>query len=167
MRILELLGTWVAGIGTFAAVGVALWLARRSEKIKLEARVGHRLLIGNGVREECLDFDVTNLGERPVTINSIGWRIGKKKNRQHSIQTLTRSTRDNYPKKIEYGENALFMVEFKDSPDWFTDFVERIIADYPLETLREQIHTSVGYTKVIKPERIFLKKLEEAQRELR
>ena len=79
MMLLNALGSWVAGAGSLAAVGVALWLARRVEKIKLDAWVGHRVLVGAGTKAECLGIMVTNLGERPVTINSIGWTIGLRK----------------------------------------------------------------------------------------
>ena len=163
MRILDTLGIWFAGLGTFTASGIALWLALRSEKVKLNVYVGLRLLFRNHISEECLIFHVTNLGERPVTVNSIGWRLGKRKNREFAIQPVTHSSQDKYPKKIEHGEQALFMVDFIESQDWIKDFVERFILNKPIETLRAEIHTSVGYTKVIKPEKRLLMKLREAQ----
>lgn len=163
LRILDTLGIWVSGIGTFAAAGIALWLALRREKVKLEARVGLRLSMGGGVSEECLVFYVTNLGDRSVTVNNIGWCIGKKRNRKYSIQLLTHSSPDQIPKKIEYGENAMFMVNFSESPDWTTNFVNKFILDESVETLRGQIFTSVGYTKVIKPDKELLVQLQAAQ----
>lgn len=163
MRIIEIAGTWFAGVGTFAAAAIAIWLARRSEQVKLQAYVGLRILFGTGVREDCLVFCVTNIGERPVTVNSIGWSIGKGKNRMASIQTLSNSSPDQYPKKIDHGESAMFMVKFAESPGWITEFVERFVSDRPLKTLRAQIHTSVRYTEVLKPEENLIMQLQEAQ----
>ena len=155
-------GTWFAGIGTLAASVVALWLARRVEKIKLKAHVGLGVTFGNGSSQDCLNFNVTNLGERPVTIVSLGWRIGKRKNRKFAIQPLTQSSFDQYPKKLEYGESASFMVFFSERPNWMekfsNDFIEDI-SDKTIKTLRAQIHTSVGHTKDVIPARSLLEKL--------
>ena len=45
MMLLNALGSWVAGAGSLAAVAIALWLARRVEKVKLDAWAGHRILV--------------------------------------------------------------------------------------------------------------------------
>ena len=71
-------GTWVSSIGTIAAVITALYLAARVEKLRLRVRVGlMQVVIGDGTPfQEHLGIDVTNVGERPVTINTIGWAVG-------------------------------------------------------------------------------------------
>lgn len=159
MQILNTLGTWVAGIGTFAAAAIALWLARRVEKIKLDAHVGLRLITGGGITQEYLNISVTNHGERSVTIVSTGWRIGRGKNKRFAIQLLSQSSPHQYPKKIEYGETASFMVNFSESPGWMKDFSKRIILDQSIKTLRAQIHTSISYTMDVVPEKGFLNQL--------
>lgn len=161
IQILNMLGTWVAGLGAIFAAVVALWLARRVEKVKLKSYVGLQMIVGGGIPQECLNFSVTNIGERPVTIVSIGWRIGSGKSRKSAIQTLTGSSPSQCPKKIEYGEMASFMVNFSESPDWMKEFVERFISDKPIKTLRAQIHTSIGHTEDVKPEKEFLAELQE------
>ncbi len=167
LRILDTIGVWFAGMGTFAAAGLALWLARRSEKVKLKVSVGFRLLISHGNSDDCLVFDVTNIGERPVTISNVGWSVGRLWNRKFAIQLIPPSSNDRCPKKIEYGESAFFVINYADSPDWAAEFVEKIIVSESAETLRARIHTSVGYTKVVKPERNLLVKLQDAQANLR
>ena len=74
-------GTWVAGLATLAAVVVALYLARRTEKVRLNVHVGLRVVvIGDGSPfQEHLSISVTNVGERSVTINTVGWAVGKGK----------------------------------------------------------------------------------------
>ena len=68
------IGTWVAGIATFCAVIVSLHLARRVEKVRLRTRVGIRQMFqGDGTPgQELLEFHITNLGDRPVTVVSLG-----------------------------------------------------------------------------------------------
>ena len=160
IQILNMLGTWVAGLGAIVAASVALWLARRVEKVKLKSYVGLRVIVGGYVSQECLNFSVTNLGERSVTVISIGWRVGGRKNRKFAIQPLTGLSPDQCPKKIEYGEMASFMVNFSESPDWMKEFVKEFVSDRPLKTLRAQIHTSVGHTENVKPEKEFLEELQ-------
>ncbi len=158
-QLLSVIGTWLAGIGTLVASAIALWLARRSEKIKLKAHVGLRLIVGNGNSQECLNFNVTNLGERPVTINGIGWRIGKRKNRRTAIQILSQSSPHQFPKKIDYGETASFMVIFSECPNWMQEFSKDFIKDLSeksIKTLRTQIFTSVGHIEDVVPEKSFL-----------
>ena len=56
---------------------------------------------------------------------------------------------------------ASFMVNFSESPDWMKEFVEGFISDKPIKTLRAQIHTSIGHTEDVKPEKEFLAELQE------
>ena len=91
IQIWNALGTWIAGIATFAAVVVSLYLARRSERVHLKAHAGVRLLLrGDGTpAEKNVEIGVTNLGDRPVTIESVGWAIGKGKKRRYSLQNVS------------------------------------------------------------------------------
>ena len=162
MQILGMLGTWVGGLGAFAAAGVALGLARRAEKVKLKCSVGLRLIIGAGLSEEGLSFNVTNIGERSVTIESIGWCIGRGKNKKHAIQSLTNLSTDQYPKKIDHGERASFIVYFSQAPDWLQVLSGEFIKGHSINSLRAQIHTSVGHTENVKPEENLLTTLNDA-----
>ena len=162
MQILDVLGAWVAGLGAFAAAVVALWIALRAEKVKLESSVGLRLIVGDGVSQECLEFSVTNIGERPVNVSSLGWCIGRWKNKRGCIINPNCLSPNQFPNKIEYGEMASFMVNFSESPDWMQDFSRDFISKDSIDSLRARIHTSVGYTKYVKPEKELLKRLKDA-----
>ena len=164
MMLLNALGSWVAGAGSLAAVGIALWLARRVEKVKLDAWVGHRLLVGDGTgtKAEHLAIKVTNVGERPVTIGSLGWSIGRRKSRRVCIQTVPPSSPANYPKRIEYGDEAMYLIH--DFPAWASNFKSVFLKEFNdegLKTLRLQIHTSVGHTENVVPERNLLDRLKD------
>lgn len=159
VQFLEMLGTWFAGLCTAGTAYIALRLARRAERVKLQTSVGLYLKFpGDGTSsEECLAH-VTNLGERPVTLVSAGWSIGKGKNRRLGMSP---SALDTGPRKLEYGETvhlSMFPTEYPASiREFSTDFV-RDAARRNIKTLRAQIHTSV-HTEDVIPREDFLKRV--------
>lgn len=91
IQVWNAIGTWLAGIATFAAVVVSLLLATRADRVRLKVHAGIRLLfIGDGSpAEELLEIHVTNLGDRPATVTSVGWAIGKRKKKRYCLQNLS------------------------------------------------------------------------------
>ena len=166
IQVWNAVGTWLAGIATFAAVIVSLHLARKADHVRLQAKAGIRLIfVGDGSSaEEHVSISAVNKSDRPVTINSIGWRIGKGKGARHCIQPVYGQHTDQYPKTLAYGEPATFLVSFKAMPSWLRDFATKFIQDVQpknLKTLRAIINTSVGETIEIVPEGNLLERLRE------
>ena len=161
MQLWTALGTWFAAVGTISATVVALWLARRAERVKLKASVGIRWVIDTPPDKprEILECQVTNLGERPVTVTETGWFFGKKESWPYAIQLLGPSSPDKYPKRLEHGETAWFWIDFAESPNWKEDFVTDMQGDTSLECLRAYIATSVGRSHYFVPEETLLKEL--------
>ena len=150
-------GTWVAGLATLAAVITALYFARRAEKVRLKIFVGIRQIIyGDGSPfEDHVCFDVTNVGQLPVTITTVGWVVGKRKKRRYCVQPLLASRSQQCPVELTHGEQAHLMVSLTKTPNWASDFSAGFINDpsgQSLKTLKAQIFTSVGQTFEIKPE---------------
>lgn len=144
-------GTWFAALATLAAVVVALQLARRVEKVKLKVHVGLReLFMGDGSpAEDHFAVNVTNLGERPVIVNSVGWAVGKGKHRRFAVQTVAARYSAQCPIELAYGKEANFMVSFRVVPNWLKDFATgfvRDLSDRNLKTLVALVQTSVGQT---------------------
>ena len=149
MEIWMVIGTWFAGLATLVAAVVALYLARRSEKVRLRIFVGVRMVMrGDGSPSEpYVCFDVTNVGERPVTITNVGWVIGKRKARRYGIQILEGLPWKQCPAELTHGQGAQFMVGLSGTPNWTKEFATNFVkAPRELETLRAQIFTSVGQT---------------------
>lgn len=168
IQIWNAVGTWVAGIATFAAVLVSLHLARRSERIRLQVFAGLRLVIrGDGTPpEEHLNIGVTNLGDRSVTVNTVGWAVGKRKQRRHCIQTVSGPWTAQYPIELAHGKNASFMVSFNHTPAWLTEFANGFLkSDKELDTLVAQVHTSVGQTIEVKPEKGLVERLRKTRKD--
>ena len=165
LQILGVLGTWFAGLGTFAAAGIALWIALRTRKVKLKCNVGLRTIVGGHGQRECLSVSVTNIGEGDVIIENLGWRIGRRGNRKYAIQILGTNSPHRFPKKLAHGERGTFMVNIVESSDWMQDLKTNFIKEAPIQSLRAEIYTSVGHTEIIKPEDRFLTALARIGRE--
>ena len=159
----------LAAVGTISATVVALWLSREGRRVKLNATIGIRHLVGGPETYSTLVFDVTNIGERDVTISLLGWRIGKRRRirkgksdlRPYAIP-LTGPPGDRVPKTLSHGERATFTVLVEGSEMWVPEFVEQVVRDLSeksIRTLRGQFHTSVGHTETIVPEANFLDEL--------
>jgi hypothetical protein len=61
-----------------------------------------------------------------------------------------------YPVELAHGKSANFMVSFLVVPNWTRDFATgfvRDVSDKNLKTLRVQVHTSVGQTIEVRPEK--------------
>ena len=164
------IGTWLAAIATFFAVLTSLHLARRSEQIRIKATAGIRLLfIGDGSpAEEHVQIGVVNHGDRTVVVNSVGWKIGTRKNTRLCIQPVSGKWTQNYPLQLAHGEQASFLVSFSATPEWTKHFAKDFVRDVSpknLKTLRALIHTSLGQTIEVVPEDNLLKKLREAKNE--
>jgi hypothetical protein len=50
------------------------------------------------------------VGERSVTINTVGWAVGKRKHRSFGIQTVSGPYTKQYPVELAHGKSADFMV---------------------------------------------------------
>jgi len=147
------IGAWISGIGTIAATVVALRLAKRAENLRLQVRVGLMQVVkGDGTPfQEQLGIHVTNAGERPVTINTIGWAVGKGRKRKYAVQPLHSPHSQQCPIELPYGKSAQFLVSFDVVPNWAKDFGTGFVQDLSernLKTLVVQVHTALGLVEV-------------------
>ena len=157
LQLWNVIGTWVAGIATFCAVVVSLWLSGRSERIDLLVQVGIRsIFAGDGSPPtRALSFEVTNRGHRPVTVVSIGWTVGKGKTTKFCVQTVSAPYTATCPVELSHGKSANFLVSFEATPNWDVEFSTKFLPDKTLKTLKSLfalVHTSVGSTVRVKPE---------------
>ena len=111
---LDVLGTWVAGLGTLLAVIVSLYLARAQGRIKLRVVTGERQIITHGSNEipNAVVVFVTNCSQRPAKVTHISWQIGFRKKR-HFFQIFNDPRYENLPKMLNEGEEGQFIVPYK------------------------------------------------------
>jgi hypothetical protein len=78
-------GNWAAAFGSLAAAGVALWIALRSGRVKLNCAVGMRVLapLRGSSEGEYIAIRVVNAGDRRAVIDAVYWefRTSRGKNR--------------------------------------------------------------------------------------
>ncbi|EHU1901150.1 TPA: hypothetical protein ACIFB9_000570 [Acinetobacter baumannii] len=71
----SMIGTWLASIGTLGAVITSLYLARKSEKVNLLVTSNLIFLFsanhGYNDGDHYIHIEITNNGNRPVTIQSV------------------------------------------------------------------------------------------------
>ena len=166
--LLGAIGAWVAGLGTLGAAGIALWLARRTEKIRMRCVVNlYVVLYGEKQPTKyCMGCEVTNLGILHIIVDAIGWSIGTGNNKKYGTQNIFRSPySDSLPKRLEYGESANFRVLWKEEEMkiWMRNLVEMFDITFSnIETLRARIYTTTGHVETVKPSKDFMKELAEA-----
>ena len=166
INIWNAIGTWLAGIATFAAVLVSLYLSQRSERVRIRATAGLRqVFAGDGSpAEDHVQINVVNHGDRTVTVNSVGWKIGVGKKARFCIQPVSGTWTQDYPKQLAHGEAGSFLVSFNATPDWAKHFATGFVKDVSaknLKSLRALVHTSLGQTVEVVPEGNLLEKLRE------
>lgn len=110
----------IAGaVATFAAVAFALWQTLSERRVSLRV-LANTSLIFDGVGnppEAVMSFSITNTGQRPVTLQSVGWetgwsRIGPKwLQKQYAIQMTDRLGAPQPPQVLQPGQSVTLMAD--------------------------------------------------------
>jgi hypothetical protein len=169
-RLLEIAGSWLAGIGSLLAVVVALHLARIEKAVRLAITAGHRLIITPGVGQdaEVVEISVANVGSRPVVITNVQWKMGVVK-RQYAVQVITGWDLDSLRihGELKPGHRGAFYIVL--DPNDPTNWIRRFAKNAPrrfgwlwARRLRIGISTAVGKTIWAPIERNLQEKLSEA-----
>lgn len=162
--------TVLSAIASFAAVWVALHLAKQVSIPKVRFSVGHRVIVEQGRHPpfpEYVIFKVVNTGERTVRVSQIGWRVGLFKKR-FAMQTFDPSYSSSLPVELSHGQEASYFIplQHRNEP-WLDHFAETMLlpdSRISCMTLRATMLTSIGNAFSVKPERDLLNKLETACR---
>ncbi|MGF6738356.1 hypothetical protein [Paraburkholderia atlantica] len=140
---------WIAAFGTVGAVGVSLWLALRSERVKLKVWAMNVVVTGTPELSRYVAISATNIGRRAARVVSIGWayRDTPDGKRQHLYQTTARGD----------GMSSLIPVTLADSEQaswyvplslWLDNLPKLEPKDWRhmVDTFRLQVFTSIGQT---------------------
>lgn len=153
---------WVSGIGSLTAAIVAIWLAKRGERIKLRGYCGLRLIVGGGYREDVVTFSVTNVGTRATIISNISMHTGIYKKRHAILNSWNLPNSQPMPCPLSDGQTANWQVSNPLGTEWLVGLMHVETAHKPLvtsswdvRTLRVRIHTNHGTDLVLKPEKGF------------
>lgn len=127
-KLAELGGNWLSGIGSLAAVVVALMLARDQRRARLVIRAKASRYIRDGLKPPFplyAHVNVTNLGHRPVTVSSYGWQIGFLRKQYGYQKDLGNFPSTHLPHELTVGRDADLMVRI-DQGGWLRHMVEEI-----------------------------------------
>jgi|GEM_PF-2115341 len=150
----SMVGTWLASIGTIAAVITSLYLARKNDKVNLIITSNLIFLVGY-IREYNDDdhyvcIDVTNKGNKPVTIQNIAWKISKKKS--FIVPLNPNPITDTLPKMINYGETARWDIEVNAIKIlWAPDFIKDGIKRKHVKKWKIAVSITTGEIITVKP----------------
>lgn len=144
---LSMLGTWLASLGTLAAVITSLYLARASNKVKLNIISNLAILVGY-LREyenddRIINIEITNNGNKPVTIQNIGWKISK--DRFLIIPLNPNPFATPLPKTISYGESVRWVIEVTAVKNlWIPDLIENGVKKEDIRKWRLIVSLTTG-----------------------
>ncbi len=142
---------WVSGLGSLAAVIVALYLAGQDRRLNLEVAARHSLLVselGTPPWPQYLSVRITNHGRREAHIVGIGWRIGLFKKRL-ADQPPPSNDRISHriPCKLADGEEAVLYFPLSEDAGWVKEFSTQVLTHpiwWSLLFARVRVYTSVG-----------------------
>lgn len=110
LPVLDVVGSWVSGVGALGAVVVALWLAevqRKSDKEDL--KVSLNFVLVPGVSNPVLMISAVSVGKRPSEVNSIVIYDENASSQMLVIRFLPGSSE--IPINIGYGKKASWLCE--------------------------------------------------------
>lgn len=171
LQVLDVIGTWVAAIGTVGAVITSLWLSFNSNKEKLKINASVRIMSDNKtlLRHLLCIINIVNIGIRQSKINAIGWEIGNGKDKKTFWQNTQDSLSDYVPKTLHEGEEANILINCNGEVEWLTEMAKNT-KGYKEEDLKVVVVTAIDTFKVkvdnsliteLKKERKRLSELEE------
>jgi hypothetical protein len=115
-QLLTVLGEWLSGAGTIAAVVVSLRLARRdAPHVKFRCRVAFLAQMGDipGYRPSYVVMEAINTSNRPVVVGGFGWRWGIRR-RQYAYQMHpVNELSTKLPATLQPGGTASFLIPKK------------------------------------------------------
>lgn len=117
LDLLRLLPDWLSAIGTIAAVIVALFLARRDQRIRLAGSANVYVLFERGdlKNPHYVALTITNVGTRTFMLTGISWRTGVIKKHHFFILPPANDLSSRLPLKLADGDQAALYLPLEDS----------------------------------------------------
>ena len=150
LQVYDVIGTWIAAIGTVGAVITSLWLSFNSNKVKLKIDTSASILIHPSIQERGMHCIITisNIGTRPVTIKGIGWEIQRGNEKKNFIQMTWTTTKGNLPLFLQEGEVTDVIIPNQNEDGfWFTQMAKET-KGFLVQDLKVVISTSSNSFKV-------------------
>lgn len=144
----SMVGSWFAGIATFAAVLASLYIAKMRPKPKLKGEITLSA-VRRTFWKKGIGINVANLGLLPVNITGIVWHFDGDTTFMHDFAPEGQ----NLPLKLEHGESGFFFIENDEESPWARDVKQFIIENNgSVDRLRIAINLGTMDRFFIKPD---------------
>ncbi|MBP5958153.1 hypothetical protein ICA16_20965 [Pseudomonas anatoliensis] len=151
---------WAAALGSIFAALVALHLARQTGRIQISAFCGIRVIISGAEQTRLASIMVTNVGDRPFRISTIGLSHGLLI-KHHGIIKIGATTEycESLLRVLEDGDRAHFGFLLDSDSNWIAHQGRDFHNWLDLATFRVTIYCTNGQSLKIKPERELLNEI--------
>lgn len=151
----SMIGTWVAGVMTFAAVCVSLVVSFRRPKPKLKGSISHMFVNPTGtLYKGGIGVSINNQGANPVSISMLTWNFGKETRLIYAVD----SSASTLPKRLEHGESALFFFWNDENCEWAKDVKSNVLkSGGKIKRMRLEVSLGTGDVFYLKPPEGILK----------
>ena len=152
---------WVSGIGSLSAAGMALYLAKSSQKIRLKGFCGLRVIVGGGMPQtDVLSINVTNIGTRSTVVNNITMSVGRWRKRYAVITVVRDAYSVGVPYALADGQVAHWGIPLGDNNEWMRGLCRGFVtSESDVRSLLFFVHTNHGEKLKLAPETEFLNSL--------
>lgn len=169
-----MLGTWLAGVATSAAVIITLYVTYNQKRVRLNFDVAERVVISplsvvGDTNSKGISFTITNLSTFPVTLSKIGlgnFRFPWQESKYWFLKIDRHPLGNQLPMRLEQGEECHLWIPLDGREDDWYQYLAEIIskADLTPEKMRVLISTTFGRTPRFKFSEQILEKLNEAKK---
>ncbi|QMV50947.1 hypothetical protein [Ewingella americana] len=151
----SMVGTWVAGIMTFAAVCISLIVSFRRPVPRIMGTASPIIIMPNSrLTRSGIGLNIYNRGSGPVNITSIIWNFGKNTRLYYPVDPSGHTI----PKKLETGESATFFFWNDESNGWAENVKNNVLeSGGKINKLRLEISVGTGDVFYIPPTKEVLK----------
>src|SRR5262245_3090915 len=149
---------WVSGIGSLAAVVVALYVAVFSQRVKLRASCTLASINAEASGEpiDVVCITVTNTSPRPTTVTNIFFSSGIWRWKRYYFVKFMRDKSTNLPALLSDSQIGYWYIPMRQENYWAREFVNKSgMTRFSVATLKVLIITSTGGETVIRPEKAF------------
>lgn len=158
----SMIGTWLSGIATVAAVITSLYIALRNPK----AFIGGRVRLGRMFFEvddkPVVAITVVNKSLHSIRIKAIFWVVGG----ENEIQQMFRNQAyDPLPIRLEHGDEANYRIIISDDDSWLKRIAKRLLDENAsVEKMQCVVALSTGERYRLKIDKRFKAKIAQFMR---
>ncbi|HGM5294777.1 TPA: hypothetical protein ACKP0P_001343 [Serratia marcescens] len=154
----SMIGSWVAGIATFAAVVTTLYIAKMRPKPRIKCEITISAMKRYSWKKG-IAIHIANIGIMSINISSIVWHFDGDTTFSQDFEPEG----SNLPKKLEHGESAFFFIQNDEEINWGKDVKNFILENNGrIDRLRISVNLGTMDKFFVKPHKSVIKIIKES-----